>query len=46
VKIKPTQLVGGYGHVQFKLNYWGPTGNNRDVKVQIEKFHGRPPTEV
>jgi nitrate reductase alpha subunit len=43
VKIKPTQLVGGYGHVQFKLNYWGPTGNNRDIKVQIEKFQGQPP---
>jgi complex iron-sulfur molybdoenzyme family reductase subunit alpha len=43
VKIKPTQLVGGYGHVQFRLNYWGPTGNNRDIKVQIEKFQGQPP---
>jgi complex iron-sulfur molybdoenzyme family reductase subunit alpha len=44
IKIKPTQLIGGYGHVQFKLNYWGPTGNNRDIKVQIEKFQGAPPT--
>ena len=38
IKIKPTQLVGGYGHVNFKLNYWGPTGNNRDVKVDIVKY--------
>ena len=38
IKIKPTQLVGGYGHVNFKLNYWGPTGNNRDIKVEIEKY--------
>ena len=38
IKIKPTQLVGGYGHVNFKLNYWGPTGNNRDVRVDIVKY--------
>jgi complex iron-sulfur molybdoenzyme family reductase subunit alpha len=37
IKIKPTQLVGKYGHVNFRLNYWGPTGNNRDVKVEVEK---------
>jgi complex iron-sulfur molybdoenzyme family reductase subunit alpha len=43
IKIKPTQLVGNYGHVSFRLNYWGPTGNNRDVKVQVEKFQGEPP---
>jgi len=41
IKIKPTQLIGGYGHVNFKLNYWGPTGNNRDVKVDIEKWRGK-----
>ncbi len=39
VKVKPTQLVG-YGHLKFKLNYWGPTGNNRDIKVEIEKYTG------
>jgi nitrate reductase alpha subunit len=37
IKIKPTQLIGKYGHVNFRLNYWGPTGNNRDIKVEIEK---------
>jgi complex iron-sulfur molybdoenzyme family reductase subunit alpha len=46
IKIKPTQLVGNYGHVAFKLNYWGPTGNNRDIKVQIEKFKGVPPNQA
>jgi len=40
IKIKPTQLAGGYGQLAFKLNYWGPTGNNRDVKVEIEKYTG------
>ncbi len=38
IKIKPTQLVGGYGHINFKLNYWGPTGNNRDIRVDIVKY--------
>ncbi|MEE8200850.1 MAG: molybdopterin-dependent oxidoreductase [Candidatus Acidoferrales bacterium] len=37
IKIKPTQLIGGYGHINFKLNYWGPTGSNRDIKVEVEK---------
>jgi len=37
IKIKPTQLIGKYGHVNFRLNYWGPTGNNRDIRVQVER---------
>lgn len=40
IKIKPTQLVGRYGQLNFKLNYWGPTGNNRDIKVDIERYDG------
>ncbi|MFI5175093.1 MAG: molybdopterin-dependent oxidoreductase [Terriglobia bacterium] len=40
IKIKPTQLIGKYGHVNFRLNYWGPTGNNRDIKVEVEKAKG------
>ena len=46
IKIKPTQLIGNYGHVNFKLNYWGPTGNNRDIKVEIEKYKGVPPEQA
>ena len=38
IKIKPTQLIGKYGHINFRLNYWGPTGNNRDIKVEVERF--------
>lgn len=40
IKINPTQLVGKYGHLNFKLNYWGPTGNNRDIRLNIEKYAG------
>lgn len=46
IKIKPTQLIGNYGHVHFKLNYWGPTGNNRDITVQVEKHKGPPPNQA
>jgi complex iron-sulfur molybdoenzyme family reductase subunit alpha len=37
IRIKPTQLVR-YGHLKFALNYWGPTGVNRDVWVEVEKL--------
>lgn len=40
IKIKPTQLIGHYGHLNFKLNYWGPTGSNRDIKVDFERYDG------
>ncbi len=40
IKIKPTQLIGQYGHLNFQLNYWGPTGNNRDIKVNLERYDG------
>ena len=40
IRIKPTQLVGGYGQLHFKLNYWGPTGVQRDTQVQVEKYNG------
>ncbi len=38
IRIKPTQLVGGYGQLHFKVNYWGPTGNQKDTRVEIRKF--------
>lgn len=37
IRIKPTQLVGGYGQLKFKANYWGPTGNQKDTRVEIRK---------
>jgi len=40
VRINPTQLVGKYGHVNFRLNYWGPTGNNRDCRVDVARWDG------
>ncbi|VVB87525.1 Respiratory nitrate reductase subunit alpha [uncultured archaeon] len=40
IRIKPTQLAGGYGQLHFKVNYWGPTGNQRDTRVEIRKYEG------
>lgn len=40
IRIKPTQLIGQYGHVNFRLNYWGPTGNQKDTRVEITAYTG------
>jgi nitrate reductase alpha subunit len=42
VRLKPTLMLGGYGQFTFALNYWGPTGNNRDTFVRVRKLDGAP----
>ena len=42
VRLKPTLMVGGYGQFTFALNYWGPTGNNRDTFIRVRKLSGAP----
>jgi nitrate reductase alpha subunit len=42
VRLKPTLMLGGYGQFSFALNYWGPTGNNRDTFVRVTKLEGPP----
>jgi nitrate reductase alpha subunit len=42
VRLKPTLMVGGYGQFTFALNYWGPTGNNRDTFIRVRKLDGAP----
>lgn len=37
IRINPTQLAGGYGQLKFRLNYWGPTGNQKDTRVEVVK---------
>ncbi|MCP4339297.1 MAG: molybdopterin-dependent oxidoreductase [Desulfobulbaceae bacterium] len=37
IRINPSQLVGKYGQLTFRLNYWGPTGNQKDTRVDIRK---------
>ena len=38
VHIKPTHFVGGYAQLSYGFNYYGPTGNQRDLKVYIRKL--------
>ena len=40
IHIKPTQLAGGYGQLKFRVNYWGPTGNQKDTRIEIRKYAG------
>lgn len=40
IRIKPTFIAGGYGHIQFKPNYYGPSGHNRDVRVEVRRYMG------
>ena len=42
VRLKPTLMLGGYGQFTFALNYWGPTGNNRDTFIRVRKLEGAP----
>jgi len=37
IRINPTQLAGGYGQLNFRLNYWGPTGSQKDTLVEVVK---------
>ncbi|MEU4745248.1 molybdopterin dinucleotide binding domain-containing protein, partial [Actinosynnema sp. NPDC023658] len=37
LQIKPTHLVGGYGQMSFALNYYGPTGNQRDEVTVLRR---------
>ncbi len=38
IRINPTQLAGKYGQLTFRLNYWGPTGNQKDTRVDVRKI--------
>jgi nitrate reductase alpha subunit len=37
-RLKPNLMVGGYGQFTYHLNYWGPTGSNRDTHVFVRKL--------
>lgn len=38
IHIKPTHMVGGYGQLSYAWNYYGPTGNQRDLYVNVRKL--------
>ncbi len=37
ILIKPSHLIGGYGHFTYAFNYIGPTGNQRDEVALIRR---------
>ena len=34
----PTHMVGGYGQLSYGWNYYGPTGNQRDLYANVRKL--------
>ncbi|HEY8394027.1 MAG TPA: nitrate reductase subunit alpha [Thermaerobacter sp.] len=38
IRVKPTHMVGGYAQLSYGFNYYGPTGNQRDVTVIVRKL--------
>lgn len=43
VRINPTHLVGNYGHLVFRPNYYGPAGTQRDARVEVKRYTGTTP---
>ncbi len=43
VRITPTHLVGNYGHLVFRPNYYGPGGSQRDTRVEVKRYLGATP---
>lgn len=41
-RLKPVLMMGGYGQFSYGMNYWGPTGVNRDTFVLVRKLPGTP----
>ncbi|WAA09330.1 nitrate reductase subunit alpha [Fervidibacillus albus] len=38
IHLKPTHMIGGYAQLSYGFNYYGPTGNQRDLNVIIRKL--------
>lgn len=38
IHMKPTHMIGGYGQLSYGFNYYGPTGNQRDMTVVARKL--------
>ena len=38
IHMKPTHMIGGYGQLSYGFNYYGPTGNQRDMYVVCRKL--------
>ncbi|BEU88096.1 nitrate reductase subunit alpha [Selenomonas sp. TAMA-11512] len=39
IHMKPTHMIGGYGQLSYGFNYYGTTGNQRDIYVVARKLN-------
>jgi len=37
IHMKPTHMIDGYGQLSYGFNYYGPTGNQRDIYIVARK---------
>ncbi|HTY24703.1 MAG TPA: nitrate reductase subunit alpha, partial [Desulfomonilaceae bacterium] len=37
IMVKPTHMIGGYAHLSYGFNYYGPTGSQRDTVIVVRK---------
>ncbi len=35
--VKPTHMIGGYAQLAYAFNYFGPTGNQRDMVTRVRR---------
>ena len=38
IHVKPTHMAGGYAQLSYGWNYYGPTGNQRDLYANVRKL--------
>ncbi|MDO5044687.1 MAG: nitrate reductase subunit alpha [Coriobacteriia bacterium] len=38
IHVKPTHMIGAYGQLSYGFNYYGTTGNQRDMLVVVRKM--------
>lgn len=38
IHLKPTHMIGAYGQLSYGFNYYGTTGNQRDILVVVRKM--------
>jgi nitrate reductase alpha subunit len=37
ILVKPTHMIGGYAHLSYGFNYYGPIGSQRDETIVVRK---------
>jgi nitrate reductase alpha subunit len=40
IQMKPSHMIGGYAHLSYGFNYYGPTGSQRDEVTLIRRRRG------